>query len=586
MVGDVVLICGREGRSLRGRRWELERIATRLAPEGLRPAAPLITETNRVAVAIVNPSPEGVVVEDGAVCLGGMFGIDHRWSRVGSVAPDGTYAMARYDAGSFELLSDVAASRPLWWTLTDEALLASTSQRALAALLGGLRLNPATAAWLLSSGTTGPESAWDERVQLLPPDARLVLHRAAWRLEVTRQPAAFTAARRDAKAHVAALRDAIGATCAELGLDLTRWRLPLSGGLDSRVILAGMADNGLKPRCVTWTTRASLRDPLSDARIARLVARHFHAEHDYLYLEDPEEGSIGRTLDRFVSASEGRSDAFVGYADGSEVWRRLVAVGVSGIIRGDESAGERKRDAHDEGSRRGAGAIMVEDYDQTHVIRRLGLAAQEWPAWLERQEAESPEQYCDRMSQQLYVPMVLGPLNAIKGRYVEVVNPLLSRRVIGVVRELPDALRMYGRALHRVASTACPWIPYARNPSLPDARHLASPHDFAEIFVRELTSPDMARVLREEGTTELLVSLAASARSSPTLRRGMFAALKAASIVLPARAYDRLAPRYDLPDELTAATLALRATIASKTIALLEQDADLLRESAPSMSND
>lgn len=584
-MADIVLICAREGQPQRDGRRRLERIAARLAPDGLDPSAPLISDSHGVDVAVVTRSSQGVVVEDGAVGLGGVFGADSRWTQVGAAVPDGTYAMARYDAGSLELLTDVCATRAVWWAQTNEALLASTSQQAMAALLGGLHLNRATTAWLLSSGTTGPETAWDERVHKLPPDARLVLDRNAWRLRVDRREAVFSATADDAEAHVAKLRDAIAATCAELGLDLSTWRLPISGGLDSRVILAGMASSGNTPRCITWTTRAALHDPLSDARIAPLVARHFHAEHEFLFLETPE-GGADRALDRFVSASEGCTDQFAGYADGFAMWRDLVAAGVSGVIRGDESAGERKRDAHEDGSRRGNGAVMVEDYPETHVVRRLGLATQEWPDWLRRQDGESLEEYCDRMSQQLYVPMALGPLNAVKARYLEVVNPLLSRRVIGVVRELPDELRMYGRALHRVARTACPLIPYARNSSIPDAQDFMSRPDLTVALVRELISPGMARVLSEEGATMLLAAMATPRSPSSSLRRRLFEVLKTASIILPTQAYDRLAPRSDLPDELTATKLALRATLASKTIALLENAAALFRGPAPATRDD
>ena len=579
-MADVIVICVREGQSRQDDPARLQRVAALLAPDGLTPSPPLIHGSHDVDVAVVNPSPQGVFVADGAVCIGGLFGADVGWSHAGAPAPDGTYALARYDARTLELLTDVTASRAIWWAQTDEALLASTSQRALAALLGDLHLDPAAPAWLLSSGTTGPETAWDARVHALPPDSRLVLDRAAWRCRVDRKTAVFSPATDDARAHVAALRDAIAATCAELGLDLSQWLLPLSGGVDSRVILAAIAGAGATPQCITWTTPESRRDPLSDASIARLVARHFGAEHRHIVLGEPE-GGADWALDRFVSAGEGRTDEFSAYVDGCAMWRDLAREGVSGVIRGDESVGERKRDAHDDGSRRGAGAIMVEDYDDTHVIRGLGLADQEWPDWLHRQDGESPEEYCDRMSQQVYVPMVLGPLSSIKGRYLEVVNPLLSRRAIGAARKLPDELRVYGRALHRVAGSACPWIPYARTSSLPDGDDYMSRPDLIEALVRELTSPRMARVLSEEGATRLLAAMAAPDRTPVPLRHRIFSALKSASIVLPARAYDRLAPRYDQPDELTATRLALRATLASKTIALLEQDAAHLREPAP-----
>ena len=307
------------------------------------------------------------------------------------------------------------------------------------------------------------------------------------------------------------------------------------------------------------------------------MARHFGAEYQHRVLAEPESGPDW-ALDRVVSAGEGRSDEFAGYVDGCAMWRDLAREGVSGVIRGDESAGERKRDAHEDGSRRANGGIMVDDYAESHPIRSLGLAAQAWPERLHRQDGESQEEYCDRMSQQVYVPVVLGPLTSLKARYLEVVNPLLSRRVIGVARELPDDLRVWGRAVHRVAGAACPRIPYARNSSVPDTEAFLKRPDVLEVLVRELTAPDMAKVLTEEGAVRILAAMAAHDHTPAPIHSRIFSTLKAGSIVLPARAYDRLAPRYDQPDELSAAKLALRAALASKTIALLEQDARCLRE--------
>ena len=97
--------------------------------------------------------------------------------------------------------------------------------------------------------------------------------------------------------------------------------------------------NGLRPRCVTWTTRASLRNPLSDASIARVLARSATASStSLLYLDGPD-ADLETTLPRFVAANEGRNDEIAGYLDGFALWRDLALAGVQGIIRGDESFG-------------------------------------------------------------------------------------------------------------------------------------------------------------------------------------------------------------------------------------------------------
>ena len=53
--------------------------------------------------------------------------------------------------------------------------------------------------------------------------------------------------------------------------------------------------------------------------------------------------------------------------------------------------------------------------------------------------------------------------------------------------------------------------------------------------------------------------------------------MKAMRVALPSGLAYRLTPRYRGPDPLTASSLAFRATIASKTVTLLREDADALR---------
>ena len=372
--------------------------------------------------------------------------------------------------------------------------------------------------------------------------------------------------------HVEALADAIDASCAALGIELHRWPVPLSGGLDSRVILIALCRNGQKPRAVTWTTRRSLRDPFSDAFVARRVARRCGVEHEFLMLDHAAEP--GReALDAFVAAGEGRTDEFAGYVDGLAMWRRLVASGADGIIRGDESCGLRKRNVSDAASRRAAGGTTVRDYPDGHLVRRLGLVGQPLPDWLERRPDETAEAYCDRVDQQLYHPVVLAPLSAIKGRYVEIVNPLLSRAVIETVRSLPDELRMHGRALYAVAARGPRGIPFARASSTPAAGEYLSRADIVDEMVRCLASRDVEGVVSEEGALALLAGMAAEGvLRTPAAARSR-AMLKAARAFLPKRLGERLSPRYNGPDHLTAARLAFRVSVAAKAIVLLRADA-------------
>jgi hypothetical protein len=555
---------------------DLLRVAARIAPTNIVAHPAQLLEATGLCAAVANPSPDGVRVRDGSVCLGGMFGDLGQWWRTGSAAPDGTYALLRYSEACVELLSDVIASRTIWYVADDQAFLASTSQRALVALLGELRLNRPAVSWLLSSGTLGPEASWDIRLTRLPGGSCLTFDRATWRARVETRPVAFAPVVRDRQAHVSVLREALTWSCTNLNIDVRQWVLPLSGGRDSRALLAFMVRSGLRPRCITWTTKASAHRLLSDASVARLVARRFGVEHELVWLDgDDEEPAVA--LDRFIAVGEGRSDEFSGYTDGCRIWRDLFDDGVSGVIRGDESVGIRRRAVSADAARTAAGAgTMVSDYPSNHLIHRLDLAEQVWPERLRQQPGEGLEAYRDRMYEQSHLPDALAPLNALKGRYVEVVNPLLSRRMIGAVHELPDEWRAYGRAYAQVVDAESRPIPYARFPSTPAAADYLRDPGVVEAIVRELTSVRVERVLGKEEALHLLAAMAAPQWRRPTLRGRTIASLKLGRAALPQDVARRLTPRYSHPEPLSPARLGWRATIASRMVALLEEDAALL----------
>ena len=449
-MADLILECvhGRRGGRLHTREQFL-RVASRLVPGNIEARPARIIESHDLRAAIVNPSEEGVRVAEGGVLLGGVIGEAGRWWAVGSEPPDGTFALVRYSDASVELLSDVTASRTLWYAQDQERLVASTSQRAVVALLGDLDLDHGAVAWFFSAGSLGTECSWDARVRRLPTDSRLSVDRHTWRTTLDQRPAVFAPVARRREDHLRLLRGAIAWSCGALDIDTDRWLLPLSGGMDSRTVLAFSAKGGRRPKCVTWTTRASVRNPLSDAFIARRLARRFGAEHEYAFLDTQEVD--GAALQRFVEVGEGGTEAFNGYVDGCAIWAGFFASGRSGVVRGDSPLAGRRRAASLDVARRIGTGTMVTDYPEGHLVRRLGLADQSWPSRLRVRPGEGHEPYRDRMSHEGAMPRVLAPLNGLKCRYLEVANPLLSRRIIDLVRTFPDELRMYGRAFLEIA---------------------------------------------------------------------------------------------------------------------------------------
>ncbi len=586
-MADLIIACSRKGHPVIAAE-RLRRAALRLAPPEVPLREPLLLEAPGCVAAVANPTAEGVFLHGGgggesasgaaggAVCVGGLFGESGSWWRVGAEAPEGTYALVRWDADTVELVSDICGSRTLWYAQTEEAFFASTSQRALVMLLGGFELLPEATACFLSSGTLGPEASWDARVRRVPPDARATLERASWRVSLEESPFELNHAAGDAEADVTRLREAIAATCGSLNVDPERWVLPLSGGRDSRTLLAFLVENGLRPRCVTWATRKSLRNPLSDVSIARVLARRHNVEHEVLYLEAPDV-DLETAVARFVAGDEGRNDEIAGYLDGFMLWRNLARNGVQGIIRGDESFGPSSRPMQPEAGRRQVGGATPEDYPEDHLLRRLELAAQAWPPRLRKAPQEDLKDYRLRLSQQGFLPIILAGLNEPKARYVEVVNPHLSRRVIGAVRSLSPESRYQARAFRRIVDGLDRVVPYARSSSTLPASDLLARAEMRELIVRELLTPETERVLPGDGPLLVLTALSSAAGERPSAPARLRGLVKEASGFMPTRLADSLAPAWKGPDPLPPAKLAFRVVLASRTIACLEEDGRALR---------
>ncbi len=524
-------------------------------------APPQVATAPGLALAVGPPSPL-VTWHGTSLCLGQMLGPREGWHEPGGAVPDGSFALVRTSATEVELVSDAVASRSIYFAFADGLFAASSSQRAIVTLLGGFDYDPRALSWLLSAGSLGPEATWDARIRRLGGDARLVLDRSAWKLQRRQKPVVFEPVRRPRREHAARLRDAIGASCDRLELQGSAWRLPLSGGCDSRILLMHLGQRH-RLSTVTWGMPSSLDDPRNDAAVARRLAREVGVPHEFFAVDHSEE-PLDALLDRFLRNGEGCIDHLGAYMDGFDIWRRLRDSGAAGIVRGDEGFGwEEVALAPD--VRRVVGASMLSDFLSPREIEALDLAPQDWPSELALRRGESLATWRDRLYHAYRIPVVLASLTDLKAPYVEVVNPLLSREILSVVREEPDALRTEKRLFRQVVWEASPPIPFATRPAIPSVRALVHTPAFLELARRELERG------REEGSLpaalveHLLPRLASSVAKGdplrPGFRRRLVTAVRESLPRVAHSALRALRPRAPAP-----ATLAFRAALVSRMV--------------------
>ena len=436
-MAHLIVVCPRAGTGVPFDPADLQRCAAAIAPDNIEPHDPLIHAEAGLLVGVVNPVA-GIPMNDGSVCLGRVFGPSDGWWRLGAEAPDGNYAIVRTSERAIELLTDILATRPVWYVQTERAFLASTSQRALVMLLRSFELEHEAVTWMLACGHLGAMS-WDRRLRRMPGDCRLTLDRESWHIRLDLRPADREPHPSSDQDHVTVLREAISGTCESLDLHEREWLLTLSGGLDSRVLLMALVQAGKSPRCVTWGLKSSLTDRKTDAWVASELASALGIQHRY-YPTDAAPGTVEVALHRFLTVGEGQSCLhFEPYADGMAMWKAFFESGVCGVVRGDEPGlGYYSSQASQIQVRRRMQIILVPDYSRDHPIHRLGLAEQHLNEDFSPHPGESLRSWDERIYEELEYPSILAPLNSLKSGFVEVVNPLQSRRVTEVARKLPD----------------------------------------------------------------------------------------------------------------------------------------------------
>ena len=545
----------------------VRRCAAILSPDNIRPHEPLVFARDRLAVVVANPVA-GILVHDGAVCLGRMFGPQERWWVQGSAAPDGSFLIARHDAHAVELVTDMLATRQVWYVRTDDLFLASTSQRALVALLGSFDLNRDAVTWMLTCGHLGGVS-WDRRLHRLPGDCRLALDRDSWELRVDQRPAVREPVPLSDAEHIDRLREAIVETCATLGLPMEEWLLPLSGGMDSRMLLLALLSAGAKPRCVTWGLESSLSDPQNDAYIARELADRLGVSFRY-YRTDESDESLDVSMRRFVQLSEGQATDFGAYADGMAMWKGFFDDGVAGVIRGDEPGlGRYGRYDSEVQIRRQLEITLLSDYPEEHPIRGLGLAEQRWDDSLQRRHDESIARWNQRLVQEFFCPAALAPLTMIKCAYVEVVNPLQSARVVRIARELPDHLLVHRKPLATIVRALGPDMPLATHDAHPRSDVFSRP-SFVAAVTAVLSAESAESVLSRPALDTIVAGLSRATGAVSTGRRWR----RAVRAVVPRRLVDRIRPVW--PVRLSDEDLAFRASVAVQMVDILSRDARAL----------
>lgn len=511
-MAKVLYVCTRSPRPevLQHIRAAMLTASRRICPDNILAPQPRLIEDRGVLAAVFAPS--GVVQVSGAsVCVGHLTDADG-WHVPWRPAPEGAFALFRSNDRTVEVLSDMVASRSIWYYHDDEVFIAATSQRAIAVVLGHFDFNSDAISWMVSCSTPGLDAGWDRRVRRVHPDSVVRLDRSAWVCSVEERPIELATRADDDPDAAAALLTVLRNVFRSATFNGREWILPLSGGYDSRAILCLLRDRtGL--RTMTWGLAAARRDPESDAAVAQDLATTMGVANEYLVTDVADE-PMETLLNRFVVAGEGGVDHLSGYMDGFAIWKALHERGVAGIIRGDEGFGWVDGQPPSN-ARRDVGLFLWRDHGNLPPLQRLGLAEQDLPERFERRPSETPAQWRDRLYHAFRIPVVLAALSDLKLAYVEVANPLLARSVLIHVRGLPDHHRDSKRLFRSVVDSVAPRVRIARRAATASRAMLLRSADVVSVLRSALTTLAARELFPRELLALVIGSLDADPQPAP-----------------------------------------------------------------------
>ena len=129
------------------------------------------------------------------------------------------------------------------------------------------------------------------------------------------------------------------------------------------------------------------------------------------------------------------------------------------MLWGDEVFGWKSFDTFEEVKSK-LGVYKLSEYENIPDLETLGLKDIQWPENLEPIKGESPCSWSGRVYQDFRVPLSLSARIDCKSRYVEILNPLMTKKLIVLARHLPDHLREYKRLAVKVLTDLSPDIPF------------------------------------------------------------------------------------------------------------------------------
>lgn len=571
-MAKALFICERETNKLPTEK-DIKIILKELEPDNIIPNEPKIIISENSAFGVMNPNSD-LNIENQGFYLGKVLNPLDSMYLPGSDFPDGSFVLYRNSSDQIEIITDIVASRTVYYYFDDSTFIASSSQRAIIMYLGNFEFNEKVIPWMLSSGNMGPFYSWDKRISHLRPNSSIKLDKTNWSIELKSSSIEFKTKKKSKESHQKSLYEVLLKTFRFYNIDFKHWTLPLSGGYDSRGILAfftSILKDTKEINSITWGTKLAALDRNGDAYIAKKLSKKMGINHQYLNTEFSNE-SKETIIQRYILLSEGRIDHLAAYIDGFKIWKDLFENNVSGIIRGDEPFGCPSVNSQ-KNVRKMLGFRYCEDIKNLKFYTDYDIPKQEIPPFILKRKKESLPKFRDRLYQSYRQPMVLAALTGLKTSYVEVCNPLLSTEIIQTVCGMPDNLRTNKLAFKLIVDKLVTDVPIATEGANNKPEKILRQIEIVEILKAELTTVSAKQLFSEKFLKYVLEGIREG--KDHIERENKFGLKKILKKILPEFIQNKIR---DVHSVLDNNQLAFRVLIICRMHQILGEDKNLLQK--------
>lgn len=397
--------------------------------------------------------------EDNALVIGWIDQTDNKVKSYSSNA-DGSYAVITNKNDEVSFFCDQFGSRTLWYYYDENILIVSTSQRAIVALKSTFKLNQAAIAWYLSSGCQGPFISWDQEVIQALPNLEYKLDVGNWSFDsIQKQDMSLpcsgsTKLSEYLKIYEKQVTKSLKQIVNEYANDQVL--LPLSGGLDSRLLLALSKKAGLtdKMTLANWGVD-TLANVFDDKKAANQIASSYGKNLLDKYLPVNIDG-YDKFFEHFAEASEGRIDHFNAFTDDFEMWDDFFQSGYRTVIRGDipYPTGICINQTQ---IRAKMGLELLSDYANVDKFSMQKYIKLQTENLTERLESESLMRWRDRTFKDIRVPLVHSAFSQQISAFTEIRSPMFSWSLYKLYMGLPDKKKGNKRHIQKL------WKKYDRS---------------------------------------------------------------------------------------------------------------------------